>query len=84
VWHTADTLHRVSAAAVRADLPRLVIRFPAVRAEPGCGSRAWSMKVSDRPVILNAAKGACPSMAPFTSFTLTREETELDRYGIAT
>ena len=31
VWHIADTLHRVSAAAAPADLPRLVVRFQAGR-----------------------------------------------------
>jgi hypothetical protein len=44
VWHTADTLHRVSAAAAPTDLPRLVVRFGAARAELACGSRGWSMR----------------------------------------
>jgi hypothetical protein len=44
VWHTVDTLHRVSAAAAPAELPRLVVRFQAVRAELGCGARGWSMR----------------------------------------
>jgi len=43
VWHTADTLHRVSAAAAPAELPRLVVRFQPGRLELGGGSRQCSM-----------------------------------------
>jgi hypothetical protein len=39
VWHTADTLHRVSAAAAPADLPTLVVRFEAWRLGSGGGTR---------------------------------------------
>jgi hypothetical protein len=39
VWHTADTLHRVSAAAAPAELPTLVVRFEAWRLVSGGGSR---------------------------------------------
>jgi hypothetical protein len=44
VWHSADTLHRVSAAAAPAELPKLVVRFRTGRAELGCASRGLLMR----------------------------------------